>query len=170
MNDVRIRDLATSVVFLLAGLVAVFLLIPLGVAVPGTVEVAALSPDFWPLVIGYVAIAASAFLLVESLFMQQPQLEDAEDDEKEYKYATIPSLLRILALVAALFAFYASLDYLGVVAASVILIFVLMLFFGERRYWLVAVLSLCIPVVLYIFFRYAASVPMPLGYFGTLGG
>ncbi|MCE2522744.1 MAG: tripartite tricarboxylate transporter TctB family protein [Rhodobacteraceae bacterium] len=166
MNSDRRRDLAAALVFLTIWLGMVLYLIPQGVAVPGSIKVAALSPDFWPRLVAYGAIAASVFLLVETLTMQQPHLDEEEaEDAAQYQLATLPATLRILVLVAALFAFYASLTTLGVVAASVVLIFAMMLFFGERKLWLVALLSVALPVLLYLFFRYVASVPIPLGIF-----
>lgn len=167
MSSERRRDIVTAVVFFLLGLAALLFLIPRGVAVPSTVKIAALSPDFWPKVITFAAIAASVFLLIETLTMQQPHFEEEDDDEAtQYELDTLPSLLRVLVLIIALFAFYISLTTLGVVAASVILLSAMMLFFGERKFLLVAVLSFGVPVLLYLFFRYVASVPIPLGIFG----
>jgi hypothetical protein len=167
MSDKR-RDIATAMVFLALGLGTIVYLIPQGVTVPSTIKVAALSPDFWPRLITYGAIAASVFLLIETLTMHQPK-GDAEipQDAAHTQMAPWLGLLRALVLVVALFAFYASLTTLGIVAASVVLLCAMMLFFGERKLWLVALLSFAVPVVLYLFFRYVASVPIPLGIFGT---
>lgn len=168
MKSDRRRDIAAAILFLIFGLVTVFYLIPQGVRVPGSVKVAALSPDFWPRIIGYGAIAASIFLLIETMTIQQPHLDAEEtEDAAQYQLATLPATLRIIIMVVALFAFYASLTTLGVVAASVVLLFAMMLFFGERKLWLVIPLSIGVPVLLYLFFRYVASVPIPLGIFGA---
>jgi len=168
MSPARRKDLITAVIFIIVGLTTVFFLIPYGVKVPSTVKSAALSPDFWPRIITYGAIAASIFLLIETLVLQQPNTEDEDvDEDAKYKLDTLPSVLRVLVLVAVLFGFYASLTTLGVVVASILLIFGLMLFFGERKLWLIAVLSFGVPTLLYVFFRYVASVPIPLGIFGN---
>jgi len=53
-------------------------------------------------------------------------------EEVKYKLDTLPSVLRVLVLAAALFGFYANLTTLGVVAALAVLIFEPMLFFGKR--------------------------------------
>ena len=168
MNSDRRRDIVTAVVFFVLGIAALLFLIPQGVAVPSTVKIAALSPDFWPKVITFAAIAASVFLLVETLTMQQPHLEEEEEaDAAQYQLDTLPSLLRVLVLIVALFVFYFSLTTLGVVAASIILLAAMMLFFGERKFALIAILSFGVPILLYLFFRYVASVPIPLGIFGA---
>ena len=178
MNASRRRDLGAALLCLMFGLAAVLFLIPRGVAVPGSAKVAALSPDFWPRLIAYGAIAASVFLFIETLIVRQAaarpdgaqsdgaQSDDAEE-EARYRLAALPATVRVAVLVAALFAFYAGLTALGVVAASILLLFAMMLFFGERDIRLVAGLSVAIPLLLYAFFRYAASVPIPLGIFGS---
>lgn len=167
MNSGKRRDVAAALAFLGLGLGAVFYLIPQGVTVPSTVRNAALSPDFWPRLIAYGAIAASIFLLIESLTLRQPPIDTEDPGETaQYQLETWPGLLRAAALIVALFVFYVSLVTLGVVAPSVVVLFAMMLFFGERKLWLVALLSFLVPVLLYLFFRHVASVPIPLGIFG----
>lgn len=160
------RDLLSAAIFLLLGLIIVFLAIPQGVSVPSSIEVAALSPDFWPRVIAIGAVLSSVFMLVEAYTLQPPSDGDDADEEAEYKLATLPAALRTVVLIVALFVFYASLTTLGVVTASIILLFAMMLFFGERSFLLIAALSFGIPIILYLFFRYVASVPIPVGIFG----
>ncbi len=169
MNYERKRDIFAALLFLAFGFVAVFVLIPQGVKVPGNIKTAALSPDFWPRIIAIGAILSSIFLLVENTFMKQPPTETNEeaDAAAEYKLATLPGALKTVILIIALFAFYFSLTTLGVVAASIILICAMMLFFGERKFWLIAALGIGVPVLLYLFFRYVASVPIPLGIFSA---
>ena len=168
MNASRRRDLLTALLFLIFGLAAVLFLIPQGVAVPESVKVAALSPDFWPRLIAYGTIGASVFLFIETLVMAQPAPQpDEAGEEARYQLATLPAALRVTVLVAVLFAFYTGLAGLGVIAASILLLFVMMLFFGERNIRLIAGLSITIPLLLYAFFRYVASIPIPLGIFGS---
>lgn len=162
------RDLFAGILFFLLGLGTVFLLIPSGVTVPGSVRISALSPDFWPSIIAYCTVAASVFLILEGALLKQPEAEIEEAEEyAKYQLATLPAALRTAILMFALFAFYGSLTTLGVVAASVVLMGAMMLFFGERKIWLIALLSGAIPVLLYLFFRYVAGVPIPLGVFGN---
>lgn len=168
MNADRKRDLIAALAFLILGLTCLLFLIPRGVAVPSSVKVAALSPDFWPSVITYGCIIAAVFLLIETFTMQQPGLEEDDAEEQaQYQFDTLPAALRTITLIVALFAFYASLTTVGVVAASIVLMFAMMLFYGERNILIIAALSFGIPVLLYLFFRYIAGVPIPLGIFGT---
>ncbi len=168
MNRRTLLDIGVAVLFLALGFTALFILIPGGVSVPGSVKVAALSPDFWPRVIAIGSLVAAACLLAEALVIRTPadvrgsDNDDADDVRLEPRLA----VLRTVVLIVALFAFYASLTTVGVVAASVVLMFAMMLFFGERSIGLVAVLSFAVPVGLFLFFRHVASVPIPLGLFG----
>ncbi len=161
------RDLFAGILFCAVGLAAVFVLIPIGVKVPESIKIAALSPDFWPTIIGWAAIVASVALIIESTWLKQPSLDD--DDpvaEAEYDLETLPATLRILVLVVVLFGFYLSLTTFGMVVTSIILIAAMMLFFGERKYVMIGALSLGVPILLYLFFRYVANVPIPLGICG----
>jgi putative tricarboxylic transport membrane protein len=169
MSYDRKRDIFAALLFLTLGLLAIFVVIPQGVTVPSSVKKAALSPDFWPRIIAIGAIVSSTFLLVENTLLRQPPKTAPEEIEatKEYQLGSLHGSVKTAVLIVALFAFYFSLTTLGVVVASIILICAMMLFFGERNFWLIAVLSIATPVLLYGFFRYVANVPMPLGIFAS---
>ena len=161
------KDLASGVLFLGLGLFALFVAIPLGVQVPSTVKVRALSPDFWPLLISCGVILSALFLSIEAYFIPAPPPADDDevDEAAQCQLATLPATLRTLILIFGLFAYYYSLTLFGVVAASIVLLFAMMLFYDERRFVLIFALSISIPILLYLFFRYVASVPIPLGIF-----
>lgn len=168
MTHERKRDILAALLFLAVGLLTLLVLIPQGVVVPSSVTKPALSPDFWPRIISIGAIASSVFLLVENTLLKQPSAipEDEMESATQYDMSALPATIRTLFLIIALFAFYSSLTTLGVVVPSIVLISAMMVFFGERKYWLIGVLSLGMPILLYLFFRYVASVPIPLGIFG----
>lgn len=171
MSDaVNRKDLLTGALFLLLGLGTLFLLIPAGVDSPGRVEIAALSPEFWPRVIAIAVILVSLCLLAESHFLKAPAEEQDEDAEKDaqYKLDTLPGTLRTVVLIFALFAFYFALTTMGVVVSSIVLMFAMMLYFGERSWKFILPISILLPIVLYLFFLHVAGVPMPLGIFDGL--
>ena len=60
MNRRILLDIGVAVLFLALGVVALFILIPGGVAVPGSVMVAALAPDFWPRVIAFGSLVCGS--------------------------------------------------------------------------------------------------------------
>ena len=150
------------------GLVIVLVVIPRGVQVPESIQSAALSPDFWPKIIGYSAIVAALFMLLEAVGIQsvEQSLSPEEQEGVDLSYSRLTGSFKVGTVIVALFVFYFSLTTLGLVVASIIMMAALMWFFGERKFILIASLSISIPIALYLFFRHVASVPIPLGVFG----
>lgn len=169
MTFSSIRDVLAATAILILTLGAVFVLIPMGVQVPGSVKSAALSPAFWPRIIGFGAIAASVFMVIETLTMRQPTLNLTAEEETiaDLGHSTAFGNLRAVVLTAALFGFYFSLTTLGIPLACVLLMAAMMLYFGESNRLLVVGLSVSIPILLFLFFRYVAGVPIPLGIFAN---
>ena len=178
-----IRERLTGVGVLLIGLLVFFVLIPAGIDRPGNVEHAALAPDFWPRII------AAVIALMGLLLALRPAREDeggegagdeagagegaAGDGAGAGEAASVrwPQRLPGLAVaLGALFAFYFLIPTLGMVASGAALIFGLMAYAGERRWLRGGALAAGIPILLYVFFVYVASIPIPLGVFENLRG
>ena len=67
-------------------------------------------------------------------------------------------------------AYYAGLDRLGMVLTSMLALGLFMILGGERRPAVVILLSVSLPLALFVFFRFVANVFIPLGVFeGWLG-
>lgn len=171
MDQSKKRDIFAGALFLVLGIITLIILIPAGVDSPGSVEISALSPEFWPRVISIAVVLVALCLLAESFFLTTPQIDPDEDAEADavYKLDTLPGTLRTVILIFALFAFYFALTTLGVVASSIVLMLSMMLFFGERKWYYIVPISIVLPILLYLFFLHVAGVPMPLGIFETLG-
>ena len=168
--QIRWRDLLTGIGFLVLGMLGFFVLIPVGVDLPAAVQIQALSPDFWPRKIAIAVMVVAVFLIAEAAFLRLPGGSDDEDAEADaaYKLDTLPGALRALVLMASLFLFYFALTTFGIVASSIVLMPAMMLFFGERHWVIIVVLSLASPIGLYLFFLHVAGIPMPLGIFENL--
>ena len=139
------------------GVLALFVLIPVGIVSPSDVPALALAPEFWPLVI------ASIFTLMGILMTIAPGSTDQETAEE---LRLIPSRLpRLSGFLAVLFAFYFSVPYLGMVLPAMVIIVGLCWFTGERRWLLLTSIAVGIPVVLVLFFQFVANMPIPLGMF-----
>lgn len=164
------KDLITAVIFIVLGGVTVFMLIPSGVVVPGSIKISALSPDFWPYMIACGVIVSSAFLLLEAIMLKVPSADGDDESEAEaaYQLRTLPATLRTVILIFALFLFYFALTQFGIVASSIVLMPAMMLFFGEKKWVYIIPLSILIPIGLYLFFLHVAGIPMPLGMFENL--
>ena len=177
MTGNLLRDGIVAGIFGLLSLSAIFFLIPAGIDAPGSIENAALSPTFWPSLIAYATLIASGLLLVETALAsrlsnaksdaERDMTEATDNDEDDpFRHNALTASIRVAVALGLLFVFYLSLDRYGVVLPAIILLATLMIFYGERRLVLVSILSICIPLILYGFFRYVAGVAIPLGIFG----
>ncbi|MEM7177031.1 MAG: tripartite tricarboxylate transporter TctB family protein [Pseudomonadota bacterium] len=167
MSGETLRDVLVAALFGILALAALLFLIPTGVQAPSTVEQAALSPDFWPKVIAWTTLVAAGLLLVETLGAARMSAPGpTEDPETSYDHSFVVGLLRALALIVVLFIYSMTLERYGIVVPSIVLLPLIMLFFGERNPLTIGVLSLVLPLALYGFFRHAAGISIPLGVFG----
>ena len=155
------RERFTGIGVLLVGILVFFALIPYGIDQPENVKHAALAPNFWPKIIAAV-IAAMGLLLA----INPGRATESESDGGAWTQR-LPGLAVSL---GSLFAFYFLIPSLGMVATGAALAFGLMVFAGERRWRLAIAVALGIPILLYVFFTYVASIPIPLGVFESLRG
>lgn len=159
----------TGIFFLVLSILAYFVLIPKGIVVPSNIGHFTTSPSFWPnIVIVIIALMSLLLMLPEKdiVDLKEEDVEKAKDELQTSWKTRIPRLLIILAL---LFAFYYSIEQFGMVVPGMALIFILMIFSGYRRWWLIILLSLLVPILLYGFFVHVANIPIPLGIFESLG-
>lgn len=177
MRAVDITDLVVSGVIVTFSCLALFVLIPIGIEAPGSIDVLALGPSFWPsvicvflgamgLIVGVQALrrARSARSGVTPVEDEQEVLDAAEAAEAGFAPG------RWLAALALLAAYYLGLDSLGMVLASMLALGLFMVLGGERRPAVVLVLAVGVPLALFVFFRFVANVFIPLGVFeGWLG-
>ena len=159
------RERLTGIGALVFGLLIFFVLIPAGIDQPGSVEHAALAPDFWPKIIAAIIIAMGLLLTVK------PAKEEDEDGEDGGD--AVPWRQRLPGLAVALgtlFAFYFLIPLLGMVVPGMVMAFGLMVYAGERRWPRIVAIAAGVPILLYFFFVYVASIPIPLGVFESLRG
>ena len=160
---VVIRERLTGIGVLLIGILVFFVLIPYGIDQPDNVKHTALAPNFWPKIIAAV-IALMGLLLAVKPGGNIGSETGSEDDPWAQR---LPGLAVSL---GSLFAFYFLIPSLGMVAPGAALVLGLMLFAGERRWWLAVAVSFGIPILLYVFFTFVAGIPIPLGVFESLRG
>ncbi|MXZ79972.1 MAG: tripartite tricarboxylate transporter TctB family protein [Gammaproteobacteria bacterium] len=139
------------------GTLALFVLIPVGIVSPSDVPALALAPEFWPLVI------ASIFTLMGILMTIAPGSTDRKTTEE---LRLVPTRLpRLSGFLAILFAFYFVVPYLGMILPAMAMIIGLCWFTGERRWPLLILVAVGIPLILAMFFLFVANIPIPLGIF-----
>ena len=169
MHTVWLTRFTGAGVFAL-GMLLFWVLIPTGIDSPGKVDHISLSPDFWPRIISLI-FAAMGLLI---LFRPEHKVEeDATETDDETAAATTPlpaRILRLVLILSALFCFYFAIPALGMVVPAIVFIFALMWFAGERRYTIITIISVAVPLLLYGFFAHIANIPIPLGVFEFLRG
>ena len=175
-----ITDLAVSGVVIAFACLVLFVLIPAGIDDPGSIDVMALGPAFWPSVVCAFLGAMGLIVGVQALRRMRaarsgtvsgqgdsggPDAAEAAEIE-----AAGFSPTRWLGALALLAAYYAGLDRLGMVLTSMLALGLFMILGGERRPVVMVLLSVILPLALYVFFRFVANVFIPLGVFeGWLG-
>lgn len=175
-----ITDLVVSGVVIVFACLALFVLIPAGIEHPGSIDVLALGPAFWPSVIcaflGLMGLVVGVQALRRTRAARRGSVsgrvdEDAPDapDAAEAEAAGFAPV-RWLAALALLAGYYYGLDSLGMVLTSMLALGLFMSLGGERRPAVVLVLSLGVPLALFLFFRYVANVFIPLGVFERVLG
>jgi len=133
-------------------------LIPVYVAIPRRVPIKALSPAFWPNVIGWVMLLCGAALTLRAAFAPPPPNAIADD-------LSVPRSegLRLLALAALLIASFFGLRIIGMVWTCMIVFLALIWLTGSKhRLWGVVV-GVALPLALYFFFTKVAGVAIPQG-------
>ncbi len=170
MTDKTTRDIVLGFILMGLALLGIFVLIPFGIVVPGEIEIQALAPDFWPLIITVGLGIAGAIVVVQGVVERRTGIplpiagEDVEEPAGEDS-STGMTVARLGTAMAALFVYYFSIRYGGVIVSSFTAIIVFTLLAGERRLRLILPIAVILPVFLYYFFSFVANVPMPLGVF-----
>ena len=156
-------DLMFGVAMLVLLALVWWVLIPVGIVVPSNIDVAALSPDFWPRTIVLLALVASILVVLQAWRdMRMPSRP--EDSDEEY-YPLAKALARVMLVPVGVLAVYYSMDIGGIVFGSMLLLGVLIVMAGEKRWWLVLANAVILPMLLFGFFTELANVPLPLGLF-----
>ncbi|MGK0272079.1 MAG: putative tricarboxylic transport membrane protein [Cocleimonas sp.] len=158
-----------GVFFLVFGALSYFILIPQGIVVPSNIQHFTTSPAFWPNIITVIIAIMGLLLVLQNSDVEDINTEDIEEELEDHTSwkTRAPRLLIILSM---LFAFYFSIEKFGMVAPAMLLILILMLFAGYRRWSLILLFSILVPTALYFFFTHVANIPIPLGIFETLRG
>lgn len=133
-------------------------LIPTYVAIPRRVPIKALSPAYWPTVIGWVMLICGVAVVIRAA-MAPPPPDAIADDLRVSR----PEALRMGALALLLIATFFSLRIVGMVWTSMLLFVALVFLTGSNnRLWGV-VAAIVLPLALYFFFTKVAGVAIPQG-------
>ena len=149
------KDLWSGLLFAGLGMIVVFVLIPQGVTEPRKVKYVALSPSYYPRLIGIALILLGALIAVRAVL--RPIAEGPEEPRHPR------SLQRTVAFFVLLAIYGLAVSTSGFILPSIIALIAALLLAGENRAWLIALISLALPFGLYFFFLKVARVPIPTG-------
>ena len=116
------------------------------------------SAAFFPTVVAIVMIVCSVVMLIKAIV--KPEVR-APLSKKE-KTAYTRGLLAILDCIVYALLF----EPLGYIVSSTLALFVLMIIFGNRKWWLMALVSIVLSVLLYLLFYYVMQTNLPAGVLG----
>jgi len=148
-------DFWAGLCFLGLGVIVIFLLIPLGIDEPRKVKYAALSPSYYPRMIGIAMALIGAIIMFRTVKNTDGgQTLGAPDTNTKIK---IGAVFVILAAVGLL------LPWAGFVLTCAVALILLMILGGERNPLIIIGIALTLPILLYLFFGKVANIPIPAG-------
>lgn len=144
-------------------------LIPIGVQLPKSNKILALSPDFWINIIVWSTLALGVNILIKGIRKSRlemtPEEVAAVEEDLAHRHPMNRAVLGAVTAVVGLFTYFFLIKWIGMVAASILAMTGFILLCGERRYKIALPLAILLPIGLYYFFLKVASIPMPLGIF-----
>jgi len=153
------KDILAASVFVFFGLLLILLLIPRGVVEPGNVELAILSPSYYPKIISYILILIGLGIFIKNF--PNGFFEESEKIEKKYLFRILIIFITILTIVFFLPTF-------GIPLTSGIALLFLLLLGGERKPIIIFLVSTLVPLLIYLFFTKVAQIPIPNGLLESL--
>jgi len=159
----RRGELGTGAGILAFGALVAFVLVPFGVVHPDNIRAGTISPTFWPRAIGWLLIVVGALVALQAALAPPGTGSDIESTPSHGHPGRY--YFRVLLGFFILYASWGATFWIGLPISSALIILVFGALFGERRYWLLIVLAVVLPLVLYYFFTHVAKVPIPLGDF-----
>jgi hypothetical protein len=170
------REIFSGSIFFLFGIIMLLFIIPATVPV-SFVPPGQISPRFLPTVIsvaitiiGFLALLLAVFKRKNSMLtMSQTEKEVASDDDKTPRsdnmrngeedtfFLRLAPVLSMLIVIAYLFL----LIWVGFLISSVFAMLAIMLAFGERRWWVLTIASVVVPISAWVFAVKLLKIPMP---------
>lgn len=158
----NIRDFSLGAIWAVTFTIILVFVIPHAIIVPSSGVPKMVSPRLWPELICYLNIIAAILVCIRSIHAPLPGIGDAEEELPLYESA-YTRLYRVVAVILMLFGTYFAVEYLGVILSSALGSAILMVFFGERNWWLIVASAFGLSIVLYLFFAKVADVQIPHG-------
>ncbi len=161
MKTAHKRDFVLGLFACALALIILFGVLPWAVKAPKVVPNLALSPTFWPRIILVSVAGFGAFLAVRAFYDKVQDNDPLRSEFDEPPFGA--SDLRVILAGGLMIVFCSLLKPLGVVLPGIALLLA-MIVLHEPRQWPKAIfVSVIFVAALYMFFRFVAKVPVPLG-------
>lgn len=152
-------DLVFGIAITMFAVVFIVWIIPTGVSVPSSVKAAPLSPAFLPYV-----LSASIALMGIICVLQATLGQGVPKDVSELTFSTRRTWPLRLLLVLGIFAgFYFLPEFMGMLPVAILGMGILLFVGGERNLLRGVLVSILLPLGIWLFFTQVAQVPMPEG-------
>lgn len=165
----RYGDIILGAILITFSVLMLALIVPEAVSVPKSVKVPALSPDFWIKIVVWILMLMGAAILWSGIKTARAEMADekikAVKEHMEETHSFGRSLLNAGTVIFLFWVYYHLINWLGMVAASILVVSALYALSGEKRFKIMVPLCILLPVALYYFFLKVAAIPMPLGIF-----
>lgn len=135
-------------------------IIPTFIDIPRRVPIRALSPAFWPKVLGWTILASGLVLTLSARFgpARAPTGELAES-----LGVAPPEAMRLLSMAGILLGMFLAIPVLGMVWTSMLAFVAMVVLTGAQRPVWGVVAAIALPLILYLFFTKVAGVAIPQG-------
>ena len=147
------RDFYLGLAILVFALTLLIWLTPVYVGSPLAQSHLKIRPSTFPNLISYVLILLSLFLIYNS-----PETSRDTTRSADKRFSWFMGLCIVL-----LFIYYGGVRLIGMLPASIVILFVLIRIYGFRSWFLSATIAVIVPILLFIFFEKLAQVPIPRG-------
>ena len=116
-----------------------------------------MSPYLFPMIVAGMAILLGIGIIVESRGKDEKQAKaDAEGGR-----STLRRALDVVLVIAMAVLYEIALPYTGFVPATAVFLAVMVLFLGERRWYIFVPVAVLTPLILYAIFRLGLNVRLP---------
>ncbi|MBO6039952.1 MAG: tripartite tricarboxylate transporter TctB family protein [Oscillospiraceae bacterium] len=115
-----------------------------------------MSPYLFPLLLSVFAVLLSVSLFGEGRF----EVGEARRGAEQTKPAKL-KLKNVLVVVLMGVAYYVLISLIHFIPASMVFLAAMIWFLGERRWWMIALVAVLMPLVLYALFALGLSVRLP---------
>jgi len=151
--------LVAGLLFVGTAVLLLLLLIPYGIDAPKKVKFAALHPAYYPRIVAYSLLLIGVLTSISALSSRAVEAQDvAANNNSNRKRLWVMVVLGVLSA-----AIFFLLPTLGFPLTTGLALMVAMPLAGERRWWLVLIIALTLPMLLYLFFTQVANIPIPGG-------